>query len=122
VSESYQPNRSLVQVGADVHGILLWPLGGLAFVGHSTSPKTDIFVSVSGPLTHIPQFGIWFAILAISASVVYHGTWKPSLSVPDPHYHFWLAVCAGASQVHQRPCKRQWLSPCESAMKCKTFP
>ena len=25
------------QVGADVHGILLWPLGGLAFVGERCS-------------------------------------------------------------------------------------
>ncbi|EIE24679.1 hypothetical protein COCSUDRAFT_65471 [Coccomyxa subellipsoidea C-169] len=87
------------KVGAEVHGILLWPLGGLAFVGHSTSPKTDLFVSISGPLTHVPQFFIWFAILAVSSHVVHHG-WTPSLSVPDPRQHFWLALCAGASQLN----------------------
>ncbi|BDA42636.1 probable zinc metalloprotease Rip3 [Coccomyxa sp. Obi] len=87
------------KVGAEVHGILLWPLGGLAFVGHTTTPKKDAFVSISGPLTHIPQFLIWFAILAISSHVVYHG-WSPSLAVPDPRQHFWLALCAGASQLN----------------------
>jgi hypothetical protein len=92
----------MLQVGADVHGILLWPLGGLAFVGHSTSPKTDLFVSISGPLTHVPQFLIWFALLGISSHVVYHH-WTPSLSVPDPRQHFWLALCAGASQVSPNP-------------------
>lgn len=91
-----------VQVGAEVHGILLWPLGGLAFVGHTTTPKKDVFVSISGPLTHIPQFLIWFAILAISSHEVYHG-WSPSLAVPDPRQHFWLALCAGASQVSLSP-------------------
>lgn len=67
-------------------------------MGHSTTPGLDLFVSIAGPLTHIPQFLIWFAILAISGNVVYHG-WTPSLSVPDPRQHFWLAICAGASQV-----------------------
>ncbi len=47
-----------LQLGAEVHGILLWPLGGLAFVGHSGSPKDDIIVAVSGPATHIPQVRI----------------------------------------------------------------
>jgi hypothetical protein len=43
------------QVGGAVHGILLWPLGGLAFVGHAGSPARDLYVAVCGPLTHIPQ-------------------------------------------------------------------
>lgn len=38
-----------------MHGILLWPLGGLAFVGHAGSPARDLYVAVCGPLTHIPQ-------------------------------------------------------------------
>ena len=25
--------------GSETHGILLWPLGGLAFIGHSSGPK-----------------------------------------------------------------------------------
>ena len=44
-----------VQVGGAVHGIMLWPLGGLAFVGHAGSPGRDLYVAICGPLTHIPQ-------------------------------------------------------------------
>lgn len=43
--------------------ILLWPLGGLAYISkEGITPKEQIFVSVSGPLTHIPMFGIWVLI------------------------------------------------------------
>lgn len=28
-------------LGSRAHGILLWPLGGMAFVGHSTGPKGE---------------------------------------------------------------------------------
>ena len=73
-----------LQIGADVHGILLWPLGGLAFVGHSGTPARDIFVAVSGPLTHIPMFLVWFSALAIASHVIYHGAWAVSLDIPDP--------------------------------------
>lgn len=45
----------MLQLGAEVHGILLWPLGGLAFMGHSVSPRDDIVVAIAGPATHIPQ-------------------------------------------------------------------
>jgi Zn-dependent protease len=41
------------RVGGHVDQILLWPLGGMAYVGHSDEPKTDMFVAVSGPATHI---------------------------------------------------------------------
>jgi hypothetical protein len=30
-----------LQVGGEAHGILLWPLGGLAFIGHDKGPKGD---------------------------------------------------------------------------------
>jgi Zn-dependent protease len=41
------------RVGGHVDQILLWPLGGFAYVGHSDEPKTDMFVAVSGPATHL---------------------------------------------------------------------
>jgi len=41
------------RVGGHVDKILLWPLGGMAYVGHSDEPRTDIFVAVCGPATHI---------------------------------------------------------------------
>jgi hypothetical protein len=40
-----------------VERILLWPLGGLAFISFAeeNSPKADALVAIAGPLTHIPQ-------------------------------------------------------------------
>ena len=55
------------RIGGMVEGILLWPLGGLAFIGHSGEAKEDLFVSVAGPLTHIPQMIVWVILLAASA-------------------------------------------------------
>lgn len=41
------------RVGGHVDKILLWPLGGMAYVGHSDEPKTDMFVAFCGPATHL---------------------------------------------------------------------
>ncbi|GBG89071.1 hypothetical protein CBR_g48781 [Chara braunii] len=46
---------------------LLWPLGGLAYVGHAGTPQDDLKVAVAGPLTHIPMGLFWF-VLWIAAS------------------------------------------------------
>ena len=89
--------ETCLQVGAEVHYILLWPLGGLAFVGHSSSPARDLAVAIAGPLTHIPQALVWVGILALSAHIV-HYPWQHNQHVPDMRTHFWLAVCAGAAQ------------------------
>eukprot|EP00270_Netrium_digitus_P002258 TRINITY_DN12544_c0_g1_i1.p1 TRINITY_DN12544_c0_g1~~TRINITY_DN12544_c0_g1_i1.p1 ORF type:complete len:285 (-),score=48.84 TRINITY_DN12544_c0_g1_i1:158-1012(-) len=48
-----------------VDHILLWPLGGLAYVGHGGGPKDDIKVALAGPATHIPQLLFWLIILII---------------------------------------------------------
>jgi len=50
------------KVGGEVHGILLWPLGGLAYIGHSGDAKDDLIVSIAGPLTHIPQALLWYGL------------------------------------------------------------
>ena len=42
--------------GIDVMGILLWPLGGLAFVGHSSNPKGEVS-SKTGPLRSLCRTG-----------------------------------------------------------------
>ena len=55
-----------VQLGSEVHGILLWPLGGLAFMGKSSSPQQDLMVAGAGPLTHIPQVGV-LAVVEVSS-------------------------------------------------------
>jgi len=51
-------------VGGEVDGILLWPLGGLAYVGHAGGPKKEILIALAGPLTHVPQVLMWGFILA----------------------------------------------------------
>ena len=50
------------KVGGEVAGILLWPLGGLAYIGHSGDAKDDLIVSIAGPLTHIPQALLWYGL------------------------------------------------------------
>ena len=71
------------RVGGTVEGILLWPLGGLAFIGHSGEAKEDLFVSIAGPLTHIPQMIVWVILLAASAdgdaSLTYSGVFFEDL-------------------------------------------
>lgn len=41
-------------------------------------------MAVSGPLTHIPMFVVWFAVLGIASHIIYHGAWAVSLTIPDP--------------------------------------
>ncbi|HKS15711.1 MAG TPA: site-2 protease family protein [Planctomycetota bacterium] len=36
-------------VGEDAEQILLWPLGGMAYVGHSENPKRDMIITAAGP-------------------------------------------------------------------------
>lgn len=49
-------------VGGDADQIIMWPLGGLAFLSHDAGPKGDLWVTFAGPLTHIPQAAVWYAI------------------------------------------------------------
>jgi len=45
--------------------ILLWPMGGLAIIGAgNVTPKQQIFISGSGPATHIPMLILWVGVLA----------------------------------------------------------
>lgn len=41
--------------GGEVLEILLWPLGGLAFIGKLDTAEKDLRVAAAGPLSHIPQ-------------------------------------------------------------------
>ncbi|KAL4436078.1 hypothetical protein ABPG77_005526 [Micractinium sp. CCAP 211/92] len=87
------------RLGGHAEGILLWPLGGLAYLAHSSGPKADLLISLAGPLTHLPQFAVWLGILF----PVYHaayGSWAISLGIPPPSEHFGLAVVAGACQLN----------------------
>lgn len=49
--------------------ILLWPLGGLAYIHKDTiTPKQQIFVSICGPAMHVPMMLLWAGILAATNS------------------------------------------------------
>lgn len=41
-------------VGGHADQILLWPLGGLSFVGHGGAPRDDIKIAAAGPLAQLP--------------------------------------------------------------------
>lgn len=85
--------------GMSAHGIVLWPLGGLAFIGHGSGPKIDLFVSLAGPLTHIPQVIFWMALL-VPTRYASMGVWTAALTVPDPHRSFFVALLASACQLN----------------------
>eukprot|EP00884_Botryococcus_braunii_P021231 jgi/Botrbrau1/7792/Bobra.0159s0220.1 len=87
------------KMGAPVHSILLWPLGGLAFVGHTGTPKSDLLVAIAGPLTHVPMFLIWFLMLLFSWKGIFH-TWTVRINHIDPVENLWIALCAGACQLN----------------------
>ncbi|KAK3246338.1 hypothetical protein CYMTET_44122 [Cymbomonas tetramitiformis] len=76
-----------IRTGSTVHSILFWPLGGLAFIGHSNTPKDDLKVSAAGPATHIPQTLLWGALLI--------GFYQTSFDAA-----FLKALCFGAIQIN----------------------
>jgi Zn-dependent protease len=49
-------------VGGDALRIILWPLGGLAFVQPPPRPWPALLTTIGGPITHIPMALIWFAV------------------------------------------------------------
>mmetsp|Transcript_14465 Transcript_14465/g.20395 ORF Transcript_14465/g.20395 Transcript_14465/m.20395 type:complete len:313 (+) Transcript_14465:249-1187(+) len=60
------------KLGGQVQGIMLWPLGGLAFCGPTEGHvKEDLYVAIAGPATHILQVAVWVGIFAWTC----HGEW-----------------------------------------------
>lgn len=53
-------------VGSHADSILLWPLGGLAFVGRAPSPAADLKVAAAGPASHVPQLVCFVALWALA--------------------------------------------------------
>lgn len=51
-------------VGGSAREILIWPLGGLAFVSHSGGLKEELKVTAAGPLMHLPIAAVCLAYLA----------------------------------------------------------
>ncbi len=88
-------------VGGHAEEILLWPLGGLAYVGHGGGPRDDIKVAFGGPVTHIPMAGICLALLLWKAPWNWSylnllGDWYPFYPFRE---HFWWNVCVGVFKL-----------------------
>jgi len=79
-----------------VHGhvshILLWPLGGLAFCGHGGGPKQDVWISLCGPLTHIPQAAFWAIIAVLRYGELHLGVLSADIT-HDWGYNFVAWAC-----------------------------
>lgn len=80
-----------VYLGGSVHRILLWPLGGLAYISYFGTPKADALVAIAGPLTHIPMILVWMGLMYVSTGGFVQESWPLAWG-----YDFWVAVCAGA--------------------------
>ncbi len=82
-----------VSLGGHVDRVLLWPLGGLAYISFfgETSPKSDALVAIAGPLTHLPMVAAWCGLMALSSGGIVQLSWPLSWG-----YDLWLSVCAGA--------------------------
>uniref|UniRef100_A0A7S0JFH9 Peptidase M50 domain-containing protein n=1 Tax=Calcidiscus leptoporus TaxID=127549 RepID=A0A7S0JFH9_9EUKA len=61
------------RVGAEAHEILLWPLGGLAYIGAPPTPQADLKVAAAGPASHVPLvllfLALWLAFTPVSLFV-----------------------------------------------------
>lgn len=67
--------------------VLLWPLGGLAYISKDgITPKEQVFVSSMGPATHLPMLAIWAVILVATndgrITLSTSGMWYDSHFVP----------------------------------------
>lgn len=75
------------RVGGTVDAILLWPLGGLSFVGRTPSTRADLKVAAAGPASHLPQvallLGGYFLVEALASSEGEHWgqPWQPYSSI-----------------------------------------
>lgn len=80
-------------LGGEVSQILIWPLGGLAYISFfgDSNPKADALVAIAGPLTHIPQFLVWYSAMYVSNGGVVRLLWPV-----DWGFNFWLSLCSAA--------------------------
>lgn len=57
-----------IYFGGEVKSILLWPLGGIAYISMfgTSNPYADALIGIAGPLTHIPQLLFWYFCLYLN--------------------------------------------------------
>lgn len=83
--------------GGHADEILLWPLGGLSYVGHGGTPREDIRVAAAGPLAHVPVAGLAAGALAAAGFWDWGllnplGAWAPFAPFEA---HFWANLAVG---------------------------
>ncbi|OLQ11488.1 CDP-diacylglycerol--glycerol-3-phosphate 3-phosphatidyltransferase [Symbiodinium microadriaticum] len=93
--------------GCTADHILLWPLGGLAFIGGAVGPKAQIFISAAGPATHLPMLGAWALLLA-----VLHGRVTLSLSGLFYERDFFSLLCIAMLNTNVAMLLFNLLVPC----------
>jgi len=85
-------------VGGHAEEILLWPLGGLAYVAHSSGHCDDMKVAIAGPLTHIPMGLGWLGLQAATGRVAFMESNAVDLSDSTAFWHS-LSTAAVVMQV-----------------------
>lgn len=77
-------------LGGQAHSILLWPLGGMAFLSHIPTAKADILVALAGPMVHVPMGVIWYFLFDSAA-----GDWEVTGGggVKMENKNFWTQIC-----------------------------
>lgn len=85
-----------LRLGGKVDKILLWPLGGLAYISFfgDSSPYSDALIAIAGPLTHIPMVLLWILLMYCTN----HGEVTLDLQLSWGE-DFWISLCAGAIAV-----------------------
>ena len=53
-------------VGEEAHEILMWPLGGLAFTSGGRTPLHSLWITLGGPLVHLPIAALCTFLLYLS--------------------------------------------------------
>ena len=75
------------RLGVPAHEILIWPLGGLAFIAHCPSARSDLLIAVAGPATLF-----WLALL--SAATPWYVRGDGTVVLQD--WSWGARLCAGA--------------------------
>ncbi|MBI2931565.1 MAG: hypothetical protein HYY16_07920 [Planctomycetes bacterium] len=80
-------------LGQHADQILLWPLGGLAYVGRTHDPRQDIKISAAGPLAQVPIALLCIAILLAVGKPWSWGYLNPFEAWWPYGFTFWEGLC-----------------------------
>ena len=72
------------QVGGTVDRIMLWPLGGVAFVNPPQTPGATLWSIAAGPLVNVALLPVLYAAVVVSQSLGWAHT------MPDAYHFLWM--------------------------------